>query len=140
MDSSLLIIGIVILLVVVLLSIPRRVSGYSHDRQLARRQSEQMTRAEHDTFTEEEILTLGVDIRSPHARNQIKMGKWVEERNLGPQAQTARYYRQMQQHNSLDSGDDVVDAEVVDVPKFLKPGRRPLLGERSERSKKLLGG
>jgi hypothetical protein len=139
LDGCIFVIGFVILLGAILAS-TRRPSGTTHRVQRDSRETAITHQPRRDTFTEEEILLPGVDIRRPNARKHIETSRKAQAAGMTPahlidrmdrDARNQRYARALG-----TEADDVIDAEVSEV-KQLPSGRRAL---PQGRGRKLLKG
>lgn len=107
MDNVLLCVGFAVLVIAVFLSIGRvardSTTGPSHHQQVETER--------HDTFTNEEILLPGVDIRHSHARRQIAEARRAQL--------TGRSSRINYLIGDPVDRDEIVDGEVVDEPRYI---------------------
>jgi hypothetical protein len=122
MTTALLILGGLILLAAVWLSVPRSTRRRGQIVK-ATRQNDQRKAQPRETFTTEEILLPGVDVRRPNARRQIEVSRELVAHGVTPAKYAAHVYGQVERNRRLDSG-DVVDGEVVDAPALPEPRRR----------------
>jgi hypothetical protein len=129
LDGCIFVIGFVILLVAILAS-TRGTSGSRH--RVQREETAITHQPKRDTFTEEEILLPGVDIRRPNARKLIDTSRKAQAAGMTPGNLIARMDRDARNQRYARAlgteADDVIDAEVSDVKQLPQGRGRKLLG------------